>query len=394
MTDWVSASQLDLFSSCMRKWAFRYIDKIELPPHPSAAKGSRVHATAEQYLKTGFIDINTEEGSILLPGLEHIPPPLYPGMQVEYRFGTQIGDTWVRGIKDVWIPDGPLVLDHKTTSNLQWAKTATDLLTDTQAGVYAHNALQETNSDAVNLRWVYYTTKRPHVAHVVDATITRDQLAPVQENINATGQLIQLGRKSDLRAIDYPPNPDECDSYGGCPFVGRCHPFKEEDLVEQLSFDEKLRRAVAGAAQTSAPVTMPPSGWNPEPAAAVTQATPPSAAWGPPAATQAAAAEAVQQWQEKPTAGGPAAPKKRKPKGFVLYVGCMRIGEANEDFSSRVLRIQACVAQGANVLQAIEHDFETYPPVGAVVVTPGTPLANEALAVLQPKAEFVVRAFQ
>lgn len=401
---WVSASQLDLFdgtpASCMRKWAWRHIERIELPPHPAAAKGSRVHKAAELYLGSAFIDLTTEEGQILLPGLSYLPPPLYPGMKLEHNFGIQIGDTWVRGFIDCWIPEIPLVLDHKTTGNTNWAKTPEDLLTDTQANIYAINAVQETGADSVNLRWVYYSTKTPFRSHAVDATVGRDVLEPAVERVDRTGRLINLARKSDLRALDYPPNPEACGAYGGCPFVSRCNLSQREiDEAFMIPFEEQLRVKLGGG--TNGQANWTPAGAPPQESPTVQDSwTPPAPAAAAPVTTPVQAADAVQQWVENPTAGGPQKRSRRskeevaRDKGFTLYIGCAPTTAVCEDFAKRVPRIQTYIEQGANVTQAIEHDLHEHPPTGALIITPTTPLAAEALPVLQTRADMTVRAFQ
>jgi hypothetical protein len=45
-----SASQVDTFQGCNRKWWFNKILGLEIPQHPSAAIGSAVHAELEGYL--------------------------------------------------------------------------------------------------------------------------------------------------------------------------------------------------------------------------------------------------------------------------------------------------------------------------------------------------------
>ncbi len=409
----------------MRKWAFRYVEKIEVPPGPAAAKGTRVHGAAERYLTYAFIDLTSEEGQILLPGLQYLPPPMYPGMQLEHKFGTQIGDTLVRGIIDCWIPDGPMVIDHKTTGNLHWAKTPEELLTDTQANVYAFYAAKETGASSVSLRWVYYSTKAPFRAVPTDVVLDADHLAGIVDDIDSRGRLIELSLKSNLRALDYPPNLEACGAYGGCPYRSRCN-FSEEDKAEirmnTMSFEEQLKAKLQSP--TPKGVILPPPAATPapetsvwSPPGAVPQVSPPPTPWTPSNSREEAVAkykdreeaavpttptqavDAVQQWTETPTAGGPG--KKRRTKedkardvGFTLYVGCAPTTGTCEDFATRVRRIQDLIAQGANDAQAVEHDVAQHPPVGALVIDMRHPLANAALPVLQTKADMTVRAFQ
>ncbi len=380
---------------CPRKWAFRYIDDIQTPPHPSAAKGSRVHKAAETYLQSAFIDLTTEEGQILLPGLQYLPPPLYPGMQLESSFGIQIADTKIRGIRDVWLPGECTVIDHKTTGALHWAKTVADLLNDTQAITYAVAAMQETGAEQANLRWVYYSTKRPYQARPVDVTVTREQTEPVCKRINETGKLIKLARQlapqAERGALDYPHNPDACDAYGGCPYLSRCN------LVQgRMSFLDELDKKLSEPGPAPLPPPEQMGLWTPPP---VTFPVPvPASEEGPQSASEAAAT--VQQWTEQPTPGGPVPTKKRgKAKApaveaFTLYVDCAPLAGTTEDFINRAPRIYDMVKQGAQPIDAIEHDLVKHPPTGNLIVMTGSKLVSDALPILQAKAQLTVRAFR
>lgn len=51
MTSW-SLSKLGTFEKCPAKYKYRYLDKLVDPPGPSAARGTAIHATVEQYMLT------------------------------------------------------------------------------------------------------------------------------------------------------------------------------------------------------------------------------------------------------------------------------------------------------------------------------------------------------
>ncbi len=170
----VSASQIETFTSCQRKWGWRALDKIEVPPHASAAKGTLIHSQFERYLKGESLDYSTpalrEAAERAMPGIVNIPQPKSPGMLIEHGFTlpTERGILF-RGFMDVVVPhahvvpgltgDNPCVIDHKSTSSFRYAKTKDVLLTDVQAMIYAYETMRTYRSPVVDLVWNYVTTK-------------------------------------------------------------------------------------------------------------------------------------------------------------------------------------------------------------------------------------------
>ena len=165
----LSASQIETFTNCRRKWGWRYLDGIEEPTNPAAVKGRAVHAVLEQYLSGGQIDFTTEIGYIAASGLEHLPKPGTPGLLIEQEFHYEgpSGHTYL-GYKDLEEPG--IVTDHKTTSDLRWQKTAEELRDDIQATLYAVDYFRKHPEEPhVGLRWVYYqtkNTKKSAVTHI------------------------------------------------------------------------------------------------------------------------------------------------------------------------------------------------------------------------------------
>lgn len=218
------------------------------PPAASAALGSAVHAELEKYLKTGempdFVkDANV--GNIAASGLHHLPKPKTPGMEVERYFKFQSPETgiWYRGFKDLSLaPDAdgvPTVLDHKTTSDLKWAKTPTDLLTDTQAIIYAKDELLRwPSAPAVRLQWTYFQTRGTRKSLPVLQTVTRDHVDHTFPQIELGASSIVSTLQSKTQPLDLPPNPRACDQYGGCPFRAQCNLGPREALRAMANADQ------------------------------------------------------------------------------------------------------------------------------------------------------------
>ncbi len=246
---WVfSISQVETFTMCRRKWAFDKIDKLPREDNPAAELGGRVHKVLEDYLRDARpISGATEEGQIAIPGVQYLPLPMTRGMRVEDWFHTKIGNAYFRGKKDFEFIDGdnpfwkansrpfwktterlPLVGDHKSTGNLQWRKTETDLagtkkkLANVQSGIYAFDAHERSGKKSVALLWNYYRTKGARYAEPVRAIIHLPQIMRVVEyTARVSDSMIETHQQFD-RALDVEPNYGACEAFGGCPHKDRC----------------------------------------------------------------------------------------------------------------------------------------------------------------------------
>jgi len=232
----VSPSRIGDFRDCQRKWAWAKIDKIFAPPHPSAQLGTKVHGVLEEYLVGKGVTHDPADpsvGYIAQSGIHLLPEPNAPGLEIETKFSftpSGIQGVVYTGRIDFLVspgfgPDGiPLIGDHKTTSDFKWAKRADDLYTDPQGviyGAYAFHAFP--NAAHVDLRWVYYATKKPYKAQAVQARWTREDNERALEKINLTAAEIAARTLDTKTALDLEPNPSACEKFGGCAYRGRCN---------------------------------------------------------------------------------------------------------------------------------------------------------------------------
>lgn len=145
-----SASQIQLFRECPRKWAWKYIAKLPSPPNKAAQLGIEVdEGQLQPFLRDGRpFDYTRESGYIAASGLGHLPPAQSPGLEVQRHFILPSrGEYAFQGYIDLWLPDSsvvpdlpggaPFVGDFKTTSDLKWAKSEEALRHDVQAMLYA-----------------------------------------------------------------------------------------------------------------------------------------------------------------------------------------------------------------------------------------------------------------
>ncbi|HXB28081.1 MAG TPA: PD-(D/E)XK nuclease family protein [Gemmatimonadaceae bacterium] len=253
----LSASQIQTFTECQRKWAWRVLDGVEEPPNKAAELGGQVHAELEKYLRGESIDFTTELGYIAASGLQHLPAPGTPGLLIEqeFHFEGPSGHTYL-GYKDLEEPG--IVTDHKTTSDLRWQKTEDELRLDIQATLYAVDYFRKHPEEPhVGLRWVYYQTKNTRKSAVTHIRVSQAEvwqrflaIEQIAEQMDAATQPKENGEP--VRALDLPPNINHCSAYGGCPHQGRCNlsPFdKMRSHVEQNKLTALLKNKTNGAAQ-------------------------------------------------------------------------------------------------------------------------------------------------
>ena len=227
-----SASQVDTYQTCNRKWWFNKILGLEVPQHPSAAIGSAVHAELEAYLEEKSpVD---SLGPIARTALPFAPKPgsVYVEEAIE-SLGLTAAGLPALGYIDVLDlkSDPPQVLDWKTTSNFRYAKSEEDLLRNVQMSVYAKatlamfDKLDLPEPKAVRVTHVAMLTKTPHEARRASALMP---LATIHENWRHVEATVAEMKATAL--LDTPdkvtPSESACHAYGGCPFRDRCNALK------------------------------------------------------------------------------------------------------------------------------------------------------------------------
>lgn len=289
----LSASQIQTWIDCRRKWAWDRIAKIPREQHPSAALGTRTHKQLEHYLLEGRPLQFTNEagepdetGDIAAPALSYLPAPMTPGLEVERKFRFRSPRTglvynglidWrlppdAEGVPGLWYNRDrniPTVGDHKTTSGLRWAKTMEDLRTDVQAIVYAADTLVTwPDSPQVRLQWTYMQTKGSTRALPVVTELDKPWVEQAFSAVEDVGLEIAttLYRAknyvdSEARAAfvrELTPNPHACRAFGGCPYQHVCNLSPREVMRASMSDPstpsilDRLRNIPAPAADTAA----------------------------------------------------------------------------------------------------------------------------------------------
>lgn len=262
---WRTASKIETFELCPRKWAWASIEGLKRKDTESSALGDAIHGQLEAWLREGrALDLTTPAGQIALSGVHLLPKPRTPGLDVEAWYGLQVGGHRFRGKKD-WQRLGlpvPEVGDHKSTKKTLYVKSADDLRTDVQAALYAADAMHRTGAHACDLVWVYYLTKGPRRAKRVHLRVTRDDVRPVLARAVAVADAMAAAEAKNLRALDLPPNPNACDAFGGCDFKEQCGEFSPAERIEGLmaqgDVNDWIAKMQARAAGAPAPAINPP----------------------------------------------------------------------------------------------------------------------------------------
>lgn len=384
----LSASQVETYRLCKRKWGFVYLAGLRTEGNSAAELGKRVHTVLENYLNTGVVDYTDKEASdIAADSLTVQPEPHSVKTEAAFAFTSirPTGDfiTW-RGYKDaerlgsVW--------DHKTTGNLAYAKTSEDLLTDVQATIYAVDQfIKNPTLTAVALQWTYMRTKGAKKTVPVLATREPVEAEAAFRTIEVTGEEIC---KAYEKALDVPdpeayvlknlePTPEACSAFGGCPFQGKCNLSPKEKIRSIMPSDFLAKLRLKQAA-------------NPEPVSKTAETIPAPPSINPPG--------------EVPVLVTLAEPKKTK--GFTLLLDCAPDKDAKAvtfehvvDAARALIKTRHGVSdyrlidfKGAGVLaETVSEVLEDLKPSVLVVRHSSTPEALACRSILESKAGSAIR---
>lgn len=232
----VSASQMKNHLDCNSKW---YFDKIVFPDSEqtstaSTELGTEVHACIEDYLN-GKGELTHE----LLSENTYIPAVKASGfpLRVEYEFNDSTSfKVPARGFIDLVVLDhgnkSCFIVDHKTSKEWKYSRTADELRADPQALLYLWILYQELGSD-----WTYsfahhvILTKKPSPERITVVEFTAEEIVKGKATLDSW----VAGMLHDARALDHTfvdRNFAACYKYGKCKFWDYC---KGEKAVPSLS---------------------------------------------------------------------------------------------------------------------------------------------------------------
>lgn len=233
----LSASQVQKFKSCERAYAYEYVEGKRPAPTVKQQFGKDVHSILERWLRDGIAPPDTPEGRVAQQGIRSnwLPTPS-DNLLIEKEFLIPWFpelDVHMYGFIDCLDPqpEALLVVDHKSTSSLNWAKTPEELETDPQALIYALWAALEYKVPEVRARWVYYSASNPKQGprrptgalpvEVLFKVSAESYIDKIRDLICTTRKMVDI-RLNKKEGKSCKPNPNSCKNYGGCPHRTYC----------------------------------------------------------------------------------------------------------------------------------------------------------------------------
>ena len=236
----LSPSAIVSFRACRRLYAFTYVEGLRGPSSPAQQFGTEVHKQLERWLRDATPPDETPAGRVAEQGIVWLPAPS-DELLVEHPFSFSIDtDLELGGFIDCLRPGlVPLVCDHKSSSDLRWAKTEGQLRVDPQVLVYSLWAMLHFQVTSVRARWTYFSAttggpgpRKPRGAKPVEVLLAAEDPAyqgAVEVLLADCYQMAAL-RQVARPALLQPPTPSSCGLYGGCPFLSRCNLTQQDRL--------------------------------------------------------------------------------------------------------------------------------------------------------------------
>lgn len=305
MSDWktkrerkhlmVSASQIETFQLCKRKW---WLERVRRLPTGTQAGhfvfGTILHAVCERYLRaddqgrdrtTGrAVDLypegwhtHTEDGvthtinaeeqriirALIEKAIEEGVLVRAPGRAVERKFRRSLIKTdhahvEIMGFVDLSYPGG--VEDHKTTKSLRYAKTPKTLRENTQIKIYAMQAILDCieNDIPVPERFklrhnIFVKDPENLLVKQVEVIVSRQEIEEFYLEVEQAGAEMAKWRAEADQWNDL-PDPDTgeraCNAYGGCLFRSICTGKEsEQGFEDRMNFADRMAKQVEQQAQ-------------------------------------------------------------------------------------------------------------------------------------------------
>lgn len=292
----LSASQIDTARLCRRKRWFQSIMRLPQVTQGSAVFGTILDGVVTRYLeadelgrdkfgrpvelypagwetcKDGTISIvdQSKVKKLVQMAIESGLLERVQGRQCQHKFVLPLvpGEVEILGYIDVLMPG--MVWDHKTTSNMKWAKSTAKLREDVQMLIYAKVALErakergEAVPETIHLRHNVYVRGNQYDERLrvrkTPAEVTREE---VETHWNGLAAEVQLYiRDNEITTLDQwkdisieDKDSGACVKFGGCAFTTICgkieHPANYKRRVDLLLQTRKQNVTV----QESVPTT-------------------------------------------------------------------------------------------------------------------------------------------
>lgn len=230
----ISVTQTNDFTRCPRRWFLKRVRRVPVPEKAGVGKnlGSEIHNHLERYYKYGTVDKDYKHAKKVQGAIDNLLP-LGPGdlniLGVERGFSLPAKDCIkFTGKKDLELKylDGIGIIDHKTTSRFNdLALKPVDLTQDSQSLVYAHEAYETYQPDAVYV--AHNTISTTHVSRVAPlkwTKITKDQTSQNWGlQLQTLDRMIEIASEPPSDWTEVEGNDKACGDYGGCDFILLCN---------------------------------------------------------------------------------------------------------------------------------------------------------------------------
>lgn len=284
--------------------------------------------------------------------------------------------------------DIPTIGDHKTTSNIHYAKK--DLSQDIQATIYAYDAMVLLQTPKVRLKWGYVQTRKPYITRPIEHVAESAQVVErmkhiVEDHLVPMSRLLHLKKQKGVDVDSgqittvvqtVTPTPAHCEAFGGCPYRAHCTDIGAGERIRSLmgtptSGSAGVESLMARLKKSSGDNPPPPP---PPPPPAPDPINPPEEEQAP--APTAAELEAK---ETKPKATRKKAEKAEKSvakeDGITLYVDCIPVKA-----SDSVALTNACVARAKSIvneqLGVADYRFEPFAKGAGALVAAVVALVN------------------
>lgn len=235
----VSATQVQDFALCARKWYIANVLKERPAPGESLRIGTEVHSALEAYLPSGNIPDGPWSAHVAAAAPYLPKAPCSPTVHVERWIELPTyngGPPWVGKVDVIDATDHILhVYDHKTSKALKFKLTVETIGQNIQMAAYGKFALTtpifgSRSKDRVKLTHTYIrVTEKPKIEQV-SSIVTREQIDDTWNQ--GLGHVRDMEKTAPLPSWqEVTPNTSSCNAYGGCPYREKCG---FTNIVEQL----------------------------------------------------------------------------------------------------------------------------------------------------------------
>lgn len=301
----VSPSQIETFLRCPRLWWFTKVCGMKTLDKGYGHFGTVLHGVVERWIEAdGGRDPTTGDRVNLFPDGWHIARNKFtnevdgilgiddqrqikrvvreaiekgyvmrwPGAKLEHRMKRQV----IPGITthayiDVLLPNG--ILDHKSTSDMKWAKSRAGISHDIQLLFYAREVIErDPDLDRIRIGHIYYAKKPTgKQTKLVETYIDQDDIFSwwdlIRNTVRAMQEIHALTPNEPWNEVQGPENTAKaCNAYGGCDFRTICarresmprYTRRIDKIIQQTQAD--LKRQLKHGSQKEHSETQHPQG--------------------------------------------------------------------------------------------------------------------------------------